>query len=221
MRARHTLRMRTPSSLLGECKAFVGWAQRAVELLHTKRVLILTLLSALPVVSHVVQLFLEPYAVSQVLTFFEAFPLSPGCSVHPFLRCRSTLLNVHKYYYTMTCLLKRNRLHYCLTNMCLASFCTCTNVCGRLMMYKQTYIQTQLAFTSPIRGSLRSPQSSLTITHLILEEITRHWSLSIMEKIVVKGACKSWHMAWFHHYMLKHLYLESTLHYSNNQWTIE
>ena len=37
-----------------------------------------TVLSALSVVSHVVQLFLEPYAVSQVLAFFEAFPLSPG-----------------------------------------------------------------------------------------------------------------------------------------------
>ena len=76
-----------------------------------------TVLSALPVVSHVVPLFLEPCVVSQVLTFFEAFPLSPGYSVHPFLRCRSTLLNVHEYYYTMTCLLKRNKLHYCLTNV--------------------------------------------------------------------------------------------------------
>ena len=43
-----------------------------------------TVLSALPVVSHVVQLFLEPYAVSQVLAFSEAFPLSPGYPVHPF-----------------------------------------------------------------------------------------------------------------------------------------
>ena len=42
-----------------------------------------TVLSALPVVSHV-QLFLEPYAVSQVLAFSEAFPLSPGYPVHPF-----------------------------------------------------------------------------------------------------------------------------------------
>ena len=25
----------------------------------------------------------------------------------------------------MTCLLKTNKLHYCLTNMCLASFCAC------------------------------------------------------------------------------------------------
>ena len=133
-----------------------------------------TVLSALPVVSHIVQLFLEPCVVSQVLAFFEAFPLSPGYPVHPFLRCRSTLPNVHEYYYTMTCLLKRNKLHYCLTNMCLASFCACANVCGRLMTCKQTYIQTQLAFTSPIRGFLRLPQLSLTITHLILEKITRH-----------------------------------------------
>ena len=44
-----------------------------------------TVLSTLPVISHVAQLFLEPYAVSQVLAFFEAFPLSPDYSVHPFL----------------------------------------------------------------------------------------------------------------------------------------
>ena len=56
-----------------------------------------TVVSTLPVVSHVVQVLLEPYAVSQVLTFFEAFPLSwLFCS--SILRCRSILLNVHKYY---------------------------------------------------------------------------------------------------------------------------
>lgn len=38
----------------------------------------------MPVVSHVVQLFLEPYTVSEGLTLFEAFCLSSGYFVHPF-----------------------------------------------------------------------------------------------------------------------------------------
>ena len=97
-----------------------------------------TVLSALPVVSHVVQLFLEPYAVSQVLAFSEAFSVSPGYPVPPFLRCRSTLPNVHEYFYAVTCLLKTNELHYCLTNMCLASFCACARRTLRLMTYEHT-----------------------------------------------------------------------------------
>jgi len=60
-------------TFLGECKAFVG----LVDVLYT-------VLSTLPVISHVAQLFLEPYAVSQVPTFFKAIPLSPAYSVNPF-----------------------------------------------------------------------------------------------------------------------------------------
>jgi len=60
-------------TFLGECKAFVG----LIDVLYT-------VLSTSPVVFHVVQLFLEPYAVPQVLAAFEAFPLSPDYSVHPF-----------------------------------------------------------------------------------------------------------------------------------------
>ena len=107
-------------------------------------------------VSHF-QLFLEPYAVSQVLAFSEVFPLSPGYPVPPSLRCRSILLNLHKCFYTMTCLLKTlNKLNYCLTNMCLASFCACAIRTGQLMTYKHTYTvgihlaNTRLAVLAPI-----------------------------------------------------------------------
>ena len=84
-----------------------------------------TVLSALPVVSHVVQLFLEPYAVFQVLAFSEAFPLSLSCS---------SIFKMQIYFTECTRVLR----------MCYTT--------GRLMTYKQTYIQTQLAFTSPVRG---------------------------------------------------------------------
>ena len=147
-----------------------------------------TVLSALPVVSHV-PLFLKPYAVSQVLAFFEAFPLSPGYSVHPFLRCRSTLPNVHEYYYTMTCLLKRNKLHYCLTNMCLASFCACANVCGRLMTYKHTY-----------KHSWHWPHCACPNNHTTLGQ---HWLLKL--GFWICGVMSKAEYLWLGQY--KHLWL--------------
>ena len=90
-----------------------------------------TVLSALPVVSHVVQLFLEPYAVFQVLAFSEAFPLSLSCS---------SIFKMQIYFTECTRVLRMRVLRMRYTT-------------GQLMTYKQTYIQTQLAFTSPVRGS--------------------------------------------------------------------
>ena len=62
----------TPVVQLGECKTFVGWTNTVSTIWRNKHA---------PVITHIVQLFLEMHAV---LTLVEAFHLSFSYSVHLF-----------------------------------------------------------------------------------------------------------------------------------------
>ena len=100
-----------------------------------------TVLSALPVVSHIVQLFLEPYAVCQVLAFFKAAIV--------FIQIERAFVRIRPY----TLARKRNNYERCFRPRAPGE----RNRRSTKRTYERTNVR-KLSIDLTSKGSLRSPQ---------------------------------------------------------------